>query len=60
MKLFFSGSSSTGCQSIASQNFQSSSVTSWVFMYSSKILFLRASSRATADQLTCPYVRICS
>ena len=52
MKDSFSGSSSTGCQSISSQNFQSLSESFPVLMYSSKILFLVNSSLATEDQLT--------
>ncbi|MFH1641354.1 MAG: LamG-like jellyroll fold domain-containing protein, partial [Nanoarchaeota archaeon] len=44
------GSSSTGCQSICSQNFQSSSVTSPDLRYLSNISFFNTSSLPASDQ----------
>jgi len=48
----FIGNSSTGCQSIDSQNRQSSSVTLFVLRYLSNISFFKISSLPTSDQLT--------
>ena len=52
MYSFFKGSSSTGCQSIFSQNSSSSLDNSLLLMNSSKILLLLDSSLATSDQFT--------
>ncbi|MCK5283718.1 MAG: hypothetical protein KAK00_10035 [Nanoarchaeota archaeon] len=48
---FFIGNSSTGCQSILSQNSWSSGDNLWDFIYSSNISFLRDSSLLISDQL---------
>jgi len=48
----FIGNSSTGCQSIDSQNRQSSSVTLFVLRYLSNMSFFKISSLPTSDQLT--------